>query len=193
MPYLLSFLLFISISPIWPLGDNPRVGDPFIIVNKQTNQLAYIDDGKIQRIFPVATGKTNDLTPEGTFDVVVKAKDPYYIAKNIPGGSPLNPLGSRWIGFNARGTDGRKYGIHGTNMPSSIGKYISQGCIRMHKQDVEYLFDQIPLGTKVSIVRSSKSFLQLAKEKGAIAYEKASTLDVGAFSCLDMCIYKCVI
>ncbi|WP_369902704.1 L,D-transpeptidase [Bacillus manliponensis] len=188
MPYLLSFLLFISISPIWPLGDNPRAGDPFIIVNKQTNQLAYIDDGKIQRIFPVATGKTNDLTPEGTFDVVVKAKDPYYIAKNIPGGSPLNPLGSRWIGFNARGTDGRKYGIHGTNMPSSIGKYISQGCIRMHKQDVEYLFDQIPLGTKVSIVRSSKSFLQLAKEKGAIAYEKASTLDVGAFLVLT-CVY----
>ena len=62
----------------------------------------------------------------------MKAKDPYYIAKNIPG-SPKNPLGSRWMGFNARGTDGSKYGIHGTNQPSSIGKYISQGCIRMKK------------------------------------------------------------
>lgn len=88
MSYLLSLLLCISLSPIWPLGDNPRAGDPFIIVNKQTNKLAYIDDGKIQKVFPVATGKTNDLTPEGTFDIILKAKNPYYIAKNIPGGSP---------------------------------------------------------------------------------------------------------
>ena len=57
--------------------------------------------------------KTNELTPEGTFDIVMKAKDPYYIAKNIPGDTE-NPLGSRWMGFNARGTDGSKYGIHGT-------------------------------------------------------------------------------
>ncbi len=27
----------------------------------------------------------------------MKAKDPYYIAKDIPGGSPKNPLGSRWM------------------------------------------------------------------------------------------------
>ena len=79
-----------------------------------------------------------------------------------------NPLGSRWIGFNARGTDGSKYGIHGTNQPSSIGKYISQGCIRMKKNDVEYLFDRIPIGTKVWIVKSKKSFQQLAKEKGVV-------------------------
>ena len=85
MPYLLSFILCLSLSPIWPLGDNPRAGDPFIIVNKATNKLAYIDDGKIQKVFPVATGKTNELTPEGTFDIVMKAKDPYYIAENIPG------------------------------------------------------------------------------------------------------------
>lgn len=94
MPYLLSFILCLSLSPIWPLGDNPRAGDPFIIVNKATNKLAYIDDGKIQKVFPVATGKTNELTPEGTFDIVMKAKDPYYIAKNIPGGSPKK---STWI------------------------------------------------------------------------------------------------
>ena len=93
MPYLLSIILCLSLSPIWPLGDNPRAGDPFIIVNKATNKLAYIDDGKIQKVFPVATGKTNELTPEGTFDVVMKAKDPYYIAKNIPGGSPKIHLG----------------------------------------------------------------------------------------------------
>ena len=76
------------------------------------------------------------------------------------------------MGFNARGTDGSKYGIHGTNQPSSIGKYISQGCIRMKKNDVEYLFDRIPIGTKVWIVKSKKSFQQLAKEKEPLHMKK---------------------
>jgi lipoprotein-anchoring transpeptidase ErfK/SrfK len=166
MRILLAIILFAS--PIWPLGRNPLPGDPFIIVNKESNQLAYMDDGKIQRTFPVGTGKTTTLTPEGLFNVTVKAKNPYYRKKNIPGGDPRNPLGSRWIGFDAKGTDGRIYGIHGTNQPSSIGKYISNGCIRMHNKHVEYLFDQVPVGTKVLVVKSNKSFYQLGKDYGAI-------------------------
>ncbi|MGG1628675.1 L,D-transpeptidase [Rossellomorea sp. NRS-1567] len=166
MRILLAIILFAS--PIWPLGRNPLPGDPFIIVNKESNQLAYMDDGKIQRTFPVATGKTTTLTPEGLFNVTVKAKNPYYRKKNIPGGDPRNPLGSRWIGFDAKGTDGRIYGIHGTNQPSSIGKFISNGCIRMHNKHVEYLFDQVPVGTKVLVVKTNKSFYQLGKDHGAI-------------------------
>ncbi|WRP05185.1 L,D-transpeptidase [Rossellomorea aquimaris] len=166
MRILLAIILFAS--PIWPLGRNPLPGDPFIIVNKESNQLAYIDDGKVQHTFPVATGKTTTLTPEGLFNVTVKAKNPYYRKKNIPGGDPRNPLGSRWIGFDAKGTDGRIYGIHGTNQPSSIGKYISNGCIRMHNKHVEYLFDQVPIGTKVLVVKTNKSFYQLGKDHGAI-------------------------
>ncbi|MGM0864623.1 MAG: L,D-transpeptidase [Bacillota bacterium] len=166
MRILLAIILFAS--PIWPLGRNPLPGDPFIIVNKESNQLAYIDDGKVQHTFPVATGKTTTLTPEGLFNVSVKAKDPYYRKKNIPGGDPRNPLGSRWIGFDAKGTDGRIYGIHGTNQPSSIGKYISNGCIRMHNKHVEFLFDQVPVGTKVLVVKTNKSFYQLGKDHGAI-------------------------
>jgi lipoprotein-anchoring transpeptidase ErfK/SrfK len=165
MRILLAIILFAS--PIWPLGRNPLPGDPFIIVNKESNQLAYIDDGKVQHTFPVATGKTTTLTPEGLFNVTVKAKNPYYRKKNIPGGDPRNPLGSRWIGFDAKGTDGRIYGIHGTNQPSSIGKYISNGCIRMHNKHVEFLFDQVPVGTKVLVVKTNKSFYQLGKDHGA--------------------------
>ncbi|PFA63923.1 L,D-transpeptidase [Bacillus sp. AFS015802] len=166
MRLLLAIILFAS--PIWPLGRNPVPGDPFIIVNKENNQLAYIDDGKIQGTFPVATGKTAILTPEGLFNVTVKAKNPYYRKKNIPGGDPRNPLGTRWIGFDAKGTDGRIYGIHGTNRPSSIGRYISNGCIRMHNKNVEYLFDQVPIGTKVLIVKTNKTFNRLGKEYGAL-------------------------
>ncbi|GMB07717.1 L,D-transpeptidase-like protein [Thermolongibacillus altinsuensis] len=166
MPLLLA--LFLLISPLWPLGQNPRVGDPMLIVNKQTNQLAFIRNGKIENVYRVATGKTNQLTPEGLFTVTVKAINPYYRKKNIPGGAPNNPLGSRWIGFDAKGTEGRTYGIHGTNAPSSIGRYISQGCIRMHNREIEALFPKVPIGTKVAVVKSYQSFEQLGKQYGAI-------------------------
>lgn len=171
MKALLSFFVALSvtfISPIWPLEPNPLLGDPFIIVNKATNKLAFISNGKIQYIKPVATGKEKSLTPEGKFTMIVKAKDPYYRKLNIPGGAPNNPLGSRWIGFDALHTDGRTYGIHGTNEPSSIGKYISKGCIRMNNEDVEQLYDELPLGTKILVISSDESFAELAKQHGAM-------------------------
>ena len=102
----IAILFLISFSPLWPLGPNPLPGDPFIIVNKKVNQVAYIVDGEVQDIYKAATGKTNDLTPEGMFTVTVKAINPYYRKKNIQGGSPKNPLGTRWIGFDAEGTEG---------------------------------------------------------------------------------------
>jgi lipoprotein-anchoring transpeptidase ErfK/SrfK len=164
--------LFLAIllvtSPIWPLGRNPLPGDPFLIVNKTNNQLAFIVNGEIENTFQVGTGKTTELTPEGLFNVTVKAKNPYYRKKNIPGGDPRNPLGTRWIGFDAKGTDGRIYGIHGTNQPSSIGKYISNGCIRMLSSQVENLYEKVPIGTKVYVVESNKSFQELGEEQGAL-------------------------
>ncbi|MEL3972454.1 L,D-transpeptidase [Rossellomorea oryzaecorticis] len=166
MRILLAIMLMAS--PIWPLGKNPLPGDPFLIINKETNQLAFINEGEIVGTYGAATGKTTDLTPEGLFTVTVKAKDPYYRKKNIPGGDPRNPLGTRWIGFDAEGTDGRIYGIHGTNQPSSIGKYISNGCIRMLNKNVEFIYDRVPLGTKVLVVKTSKSFQELGKEYGAL-------------------------
>lgn len=143
-------------------------GDPFLIVNKHTNQVAFIDDHRIKIIDDVATGMTSELTPEGLFTVTVKAVNPYYRRKNINGGDPNNPLGTRWIGFDALGTDGRIYGLHGTNQPESIGKYVSQGCIRMKKETIEFIYEMIPLGTKILILTTSKSFEQLATEYGAI-------------------------
>jgi lipoprotein-anchoring transpeptidase ErfK/SrfK len=166
MRLLLSIILIVS--PIWPLGKNPLPGDPFLIINKQTNRIVYIQGEEIQQQYNVATGRTDDLTPQGLFTIIVKAKDPYYRKTDIPGGNPKNPLGTRWMGFDAKGTDGRVYGIHGTNSPSSIGKYISNGCIRMQNSEVEALFDKVPQGTKVLIVKSGRSFEELAREYGAM-------------------------
>ncbi|MFE8702556.1 L,D-transpeptidase [Cytobacillus sp. FJAT-54145] len=163
-----SFLLAFTISPIWPLGPNPLPGDPFVIVNKLSNEVAFIDDNRVQTVISVATGKTEDLTPEGLFTITVKAKNPYYRKKDIPGGDPKNPLGTRWIGFNAGDTDGRIYGIHGTNDPKSIGKNVSQGCIRMQNEAIESLFDYIPIGSKILVVSSKKSYEEMGIQYGAI-------------------------
>lgn len=125
-----------------------------IVVDKSTNQLQYYKDEILQKIFPVATGKSISLTPEGNFTIVRKVVNPYYSRNGgIPGGSPLNPLGARWMGLNIGG--GGLYGIHGTNNPSSIGTYASAGCIRMHNQDAIWLYDHTPVGTPVEILRSS--------------------------------------
>jgi lipoprotein-anchoring transpeptidase ErfK/SrfK len=162
----LVFTFFIS--PIWPLGPNPLPGDPFVIVNKTTNEMAFVNKSRIQTVVNVATGKTEELTPEGIFTITVKAPNPYYRKKDIPGGSPENPLGTRWIGFDAEETDGRIYGLHGTNQPESIGKNVSNGCIRLQNEAIESLYDLIPLGTKIVVVKSNKSFEEIAREHHAL-------------------------
>lgn len=166
--FLATITLILGLSPIFPIGATLSYGDPFIIVNKSTNHLAFFNNGKLVIEVPVATGVTTDLTPEGEFTIIVKAKDPYYRKKDIPGGDPRNPLGARWIGFDAKGTDGRIYGIHGTNNPASIGHHVSHGCIRMRNDQIKELYELVPIGTKVLITRSSKGFWQLAKENGAV-------------------------
>ncbi|MCM3215454.1 L,D-transpeptidase [Niallia taxi] len=164
---LLAFML-LGLSPLWPLGDNPLPGDPFLIINKSTNELTLIDDNRVQTVISVATGKRDELTPEGLFTVTVKAENPYYRKKNIMGGDSKNPLGTRWIGFDAEGTDGRTYGIHGTNNPASIGHYVSEGCVRMQNEVIESIFQTVPLGTKVLITDSKQGSEALAIEYGAI-------------------------
>jgi lipoprotein-anchoring transpeptidase ErfK/SrfK len=124
----------------------------YLVINKAKNTLSVYLNGYIIYDFPIATGKDKDLTPEGRFRISNKVKNPWYIPKEIPGGSPENPLGSMWMGLNVPKTNGYKYGIHGTNDPSSIGLSVSQGCIRMQNKDVEWLARHIPLKTDVFII-----------------------------------------
>jgi hypothetical protein len=62
-------------------------------------------------------------------------------------GGPGNPLGARamYIG-------GTVYRIHGTNAPSTIGKQVSSGCIRMLNEDVIDLYARTNVGTKVVVL-----------------------------------------
>jgi lipoprotein-anchoring transpeptidase ErfK/SrfK len=125
--------------------------DYYIEINKSKNTLSLFKNKKLVDTFQVATGKNADLTPVGTFEIVNKIQDPWYSPKGIAGKDPQNPLGTRWLGLSVPDTGGTKYGIHGTNNPSSIGKYASLGCIRMNNKDVQQLYDHIPIGTVVVI------------------------------------------
>ncbi|MDW8802633.1 L,D-transpeptidase [Clostridium sp. A1-XYC3] len=91
-----------------------------------------------ENIFDVGTksvGKPSTPTPKGNFTIINKAVN--------PGG----PFGARWLGLSARG-----YGIHGTNNPSSIGKAVSNGCIRLLNANVIELFNLVSIGTPVKII-----------------------------------------
>jgi lipoprotein-anchoring transpeptidase ErfK/SrfK len=66
----------------------------------------------------------------------------------IPGGSPHNPTGAA-----AMTLAGGEYAIHGTNAPSSIGGFVSYGCIRMYNQDIMDLYGRVSIGTAVVVAR----------------------------------------
>lgn len=71
-------------------------------------------------------------------------------ADGMPGG-PQNPLGARALYlYNERGQD-TAIRIHGTTDPGSIGRAVSNGCLRMRNEAVISLFDQVPIGTPVYV------------------------------------------
>jgi LysM repeat protein len=111
------------------------------------------------RSYPVGLGRS-DSTPTGTWMAGIKAKDPVYYSPRgegvIPADDPKNPLGHRWIslvGMDGHAVGQQSYGIHGTIDPDSIGKQASMGCIRMHNEDVEVVFDLIAEGKSLVIVK----------------------------------------
>ena len=127
------------------------------IVNTKKNTLNYYVNYTLVKKFRCATGKASTPTPQRKTTIVNKIKNRPYYKTGIPGGDPRNPLGKRWMGLNIDGTQGSTYGIHGNNNEKSIGKNVSHGCIRMHNSEVEWLFDQVPLGTVVLIKNTSNS------------------------------------
>lgn len=70
-------------------------------------------------------------------------------AGGVPGG-PNNPLGSRALYLYRNGRD-TLYRIHGTTQPSSIGRSVSNGCIRMVNAHVQDLYDKVPVGAQVIV------------------------------------------
>jgi lipoprotein-anchoring transpeptidase ErfK/SrfK len=108
-----------------------------IVINTKSRTLTLLKDGAPLKSYPAAVGKPSTPTPKGSYRIINKEVN--------PGG----PFGVRWLGMNIPGGG---YGIHGTNDPSSIGKSISHGCVRMFNNQVIELYNLVPVGTPVTIV-----------------------------------------
>jgi lipoprotein-anchoring transpeptidase ErfK/SrfK len=80
------------------------------------------------------------------------ARQPYL--PRFMAGGPGNPLGARAMYLGAS-----EYRIHGTNDPSTIGKFVSSGCIRLTNEDVTDLFSRVSVGTKVVVLPKNASHL----------------------------------
>ncbi|MBI4706935.1 MAG: L,D-transpeptidase family protein [Candidatus Omnitrophica bacterium] len=124
---------------------------PFSIVVDKSQNILFLKSGEeVVKTYIVATGKNNS-TPIGVFKIVDKIPNPPWfkpgVAQPIPAGNPENILGTRWLALSVP-----SYGIHGTTEPQSLGKQVTQGCVRMANQDVEELYTIVPKGTEVTIV-----------------------------------------
>lgn len=108
-----------------------------ITVSLAEKRLYFYQGPSLLASFPIAVGKSKTPTPTGGFSVFEKIIN--------PGGV----FGSRWLGFYQE--IGKKWGIHGTNNPASIGNEVSLGCIRMFNPDIESIFPLVSVGTPVEI------------------------------------------
>jgi L,D-transpeptidase ErfK/SrfK len=137
-------------------------GDAFaeqrrIVVSIPDRKLVLLEGRRILRVYDVAVGTSTTPSPAGEFQIVNRIPNPtWYAPGRIVGPSKENPLGTRWIGLSAKG-----YGIHGTNVPSSIGKAASHGCIRMRKHDLEELFERIDVGVPVELCTERPAVLAM--------------------------------
>ena len=130
-----------------------------IVVKTNERRLYLVVDEQHAIRYPVGVGKAGKqwqgtshidgkyVRPAWSPPAEVKRDKPS-LPDVIPGGTPQNPMG-----VAAMTLAGTEYAIHGTNMPGSIGGFVSYGCIRMYNQDITDLFDRVSVGTTVVVTR----------------------------------------
>ncbi|VDR26227.1 Probable L,D-transpeptidase ErfK/SrfK precursor [Raoultella terrigena] len=142
------------------LPDTVREG---IVVNVAEMRLYYYPpEGTTVEVLPIGIGEAGRETPRNWVTAVERkqeaptwtptantrreyAKRGESLPAFVPAG-PENPMGLYAIYI------GRLYAIHGTNANFGIGLRVSQGCIRLRNDDIKYLFDNVPVGTRVQII-----------------------------------------
>jgi lipoprotein-anchoring transpeptidase ErfK/SrfK len=85
------------------------------------------------------------------------------------GGGPGNPLGARALYLG-----NTEYRIHGTNNPSSIGKHVSSGCIRLQNADIIDLYNRVGIGTKVVVLANDPRRVSLDDAKPLVMQDAAN-------------------
>lgn len=133
-----------------------------ILINIPQRMLFRFEEGQLTAAYPVGLGKSDWPTPTGSFAVrSLEENKTWFVPESIqeemrakgldvqqrvpPG--PDNPLGRHWIGLTEPGI-----GIHGTIAPVSIYAFRSHGCIRLHPEDAERLYEQTLRGDAVRII-----------------------------------------
>lgn len=148
------------------LPNVPRAG---IVVNLPDGRLYYFHDDengrRVVESYPISVGRMDWKTPIGVTTVVKKERNPVWyppesvrethlkedgdvLPESVPPG-PDNPLGAYALRL---GIPGGAYLIHGTNKPVGVGMQITHGCIRLYPEDIEHLFNEVPVGMPVRIV-----------------------------------------
>jgi len=144
---LMKLAAVLAITGIDAYADDRKQKGDRIVISIPDHKLVLFQGDKILKIYDVAVGKASTPTPEGEFRIANHISNPtYYGNHQVIAPGPGNPLGTRWMGLSVPG-----YGIHGTNVPSSIGKSASHGCIRMRQHDLEELFELVSVGTVVEL------------------------------------------
>jgi lipoprotein-anchoring transpeptidase ErfK/SrfK len=130
-----------------------------IVIVTHSRELFFVLGGGRAIRYPVGVGKAGmawhgrahiarkDLHPAWSPPEDIWRRHPY-IPEVIPGGRADNPMGAA-----AMGLDRGNYGIHGTNNPGSVGRFVSHGCIRMYNRDILDLYRRVPVGTEVIVLR----------------------------------------
>ena len=130
-----------------------------IVVKTNERRLYLVVDDQHALRYPVGVGKAGKQW-QGTSHIDGKYVQPAWsppaevkrdkpsMPNVIPGGSPKNPMG-----VAAMTLSGGEYAIHGTNMPGSIGGFVSYGCIRMYNEDITDLYARVRVGTMVVVMR----------------------------------------
>jgi L,D-transpeptidase ErfK/SrfK len=139
----------------------PAISGPgSVVVNLPQRMLFFFDEHAVG--LPVAVGRRTWPTPLGEFRIVTRETDPTWdvpasiraearrlgrtLPASVPPG-PTNPLGRYWIGLT-----GGAVGIHGTNAPSSIYGAVTHGCLRLHPDDIAWLFPRVAVGMTVHTI-----------------------------------------
>ena len=166
-----------------------------IVINVAEMRLYYFpdDDTKSVITYPVGIGDEGKDTPLGIFSVIEKIKNPaWYVPKSIqlekpelpavvpPG--PDNPMGSRALRLSIWTVL-----IHGTNRPWGMGTRNSHGCIRMYEEDIQKLFEQIDIGTRVNIINQQIKIAVVGSEvyMEVHVYEDSAELENDAIKILE--------
>lgn len=140
----------------------PAVLENGLLVNLPQRMLYFFRDTQLVAAYPVGLGKPTWQTPTGEFSVINKSDNKTWIVPRsiqeemrragkevktrvLPG--PDNPLGKYWMGLSLD-----SIGIHGTIAPASVYHFQSHGCIRLHPEDIEVLFEQVALGATGRII-----------------------------------------